>query len=276
VPGGLLSFCNLAPVTVRKQIACIHDLHTRLMPESYGRGFRWAHRVILPMLGRRAAHITTVSRLSRRHLIEFGIAPPQKITVTYNGSEHAERWDAGRSMLAKGARPYVLCLGRSQRYKNAGLLVHLAPLLDILGLDLWMAGDVDAAALDSRPANLRLLGRIGDDDLKRALAGALCFLFPSRIEGFGLPAIEAMASGCPVVASTAPCLPEVCGEAALYADPDDLDGWYEAVERLRDEPELRRRLVRAGHACARRYSWRGIAEAYLELMAQVDGCAARA
>jgi glycosyltransferase involved in cell wall biosynthesis len=140
-----------------------------------------------------------------------------------------------------------------------------------------MAGDMDAAAFDGgRPANLRLLGRIGDDDLKRALAGALCFLFPSRIEGFGLPAIEAMASGCPVIASTAPCLPEVCGEAALYADPDDLDGWYEAVERLRDEPELRRRLVRAGHACARRYSWRGIAEAYLELMAQVDGCTARA
>jgi glycosyltransferase involved in cell wall biosynthesis len=168
----------------------------------------------------------------------------------------------------------VLCLGRREKHKNVRLLIQLAPLLDILGLDLWMAGDVDPSLVPEHisrvPRNLNVLGRIGDDDFKRALAGAVCFLFPSRIEGFGLPAVEAMASGCPVVASTAPCLPEVCGEAALYADPDDIDGWFEAVERLQADPALRQRLIEAGQDQARRYSWRGIAESYLELMAQVD------
>lgn len=276
VPGGLLSFCNLAPVAVRRQIACIHDMHTRLMPESYGRGFRWAHRLILPLLGRRAACITTVSQLSRSHLVAFGIAPAAKVTVTYNGSDHAERWDAARSTLAvKPQRPYVLCLGRrDQKYKNVELLVRLAPLLDAMGLELWMPGDVDetfvAQHVSPKPDNLRLLGRISDDDLKKALLGALCFLFPSRIEGFGLPAVEAMAAGCPVVASTSPCLPEVCGDAALYEDPDDVDGWADAVRRLMSRPDLRRCLIERGHAQAREYSWRGIAEIYLGLMWQVD------
>ncbi|RWC98141.1 MAG: glycosyltransferase family 1 protein [Mesorhizobium sp.] len=276
VPGGLLSFCNLAPVALRRQIACIHDLHTRLMPASYGRGFRWAHRLILPALGRRAARITTVSQLSRSHLVEFGIAPDENIVVTYNGSDHAKRWDAARSSLTVDrGRPYVLCLGRrDQEYKNMRLLARLAPLLDEMGLDLWMPGDVDETTVlryvPAMPGNIVLLGRISDDDLKKALEGALCFLFPSRIEGFGLPAVEAMASGCPVVASTSPCLPEICGDSALYADPDNVQSWAERVRLLMLNPALREWLVAKGSTRANSYSWRWIAWKYLELMVQVD------
>lgn len=276
VPGGLLSFCNLAPVVLRRQIACVHDMHTRLMPSSYARGFRWAHRIILPLLGRRAARITTVSQLSRRHLIEFGIAREQDIVVTYNGSDHAKQWDAARSTLAVNrARPYVLCLGRAdQEYKNVRLLAELAPFLDEMGLDLWMPGDADETAIlrhvPEMPANIVLLGRISDDDFKKALEGAVCFLFPSRIEGFGLPAVEAMASSCPVIASTSPCLPEICGDSALYSDPDDVRSWVENVRQLSIDPDLRKRMVEKGHARASSYSWRWIAWNYLELMIQVD------
>lgn len=282
VPGGLLSFCNLAPVAVRRHIACIHDMHTRLMPSSYGRGFRWAHRLILPALGRRAARITTVSELSRSHLVRLGIAPPEKIVVTYNGSDHAGRWDAARSALnVGGGRPYVLCLGqKDQEYKNMGLLAKLAPLLDEMGLDLWMPGSVDAATLlryvPEMPGNVVLPGRFGDDDFRKALDNALCFLFPSRIEGFGLPAVEAMASGCPVVASTSPCIPEICGDAALFADPDDIGAWAENIRRLLHFPALRATLAAKGHARAGCYSWRAIAAKYLELMAQVDAGPAEA
>ncbi|AZO09413.1 MULTISPECIES: glycosyltransferase family 1 protein [unclassified Mesorhizobium] len=276
VPGGLLSFCNLAPVLVRRQIACIHDMHTRLMPASYGRGFRWAHRLILPALGRRAARITTVSQLSRSHLVGFGIAPDENIVVTYNGSDHAKRWDAARSSLSVDrGRPYVLCLGRrDQEYKNMGLLARVAQLLDDMGLDLWMPGDVDETTIlryvPKLPTNIVLLGRIGDDDFKKALEGALCFLFPSRIEGFGLPAVEAMASGCPVIASTSPCLPEVCGDSALYADPEDVHSWAEKIRQLMNNSSLREWLIAKGHARASSYSWRWIAWKYLELMVQVD------
>ncbi|MER8917047.1 glycosyltransferase family 4 protein [Mesorhizobium sp. M0761] len=276
VPGGLVSFCNLAPVVLRRQIACIHDMHTRLMPSSYGRGFRWAHRLILPLLGRRAARITTVSQLSRSHLVAFGIAREENIVVTYNGSDHAKKWDATISSLAVNrGRPYVVCLGRrDQEYKNMGLLAKLASFLDEMGLDLWMPGDIDETTVlrhvPKMPANIILLGRISDHDFKKALEGALCFLFPSRIEGFGLPAIEAMASGCPVIASTSPCLPEICGDSALYADPDDVQSWIENVRQLAVDPHMRKRMVGKGHTRASSYSWRWIAWKYLELMIQVD------
>ncbi|MDN5928466.1 MAG: glycosyltransferase family 4 protein [Hyphomicrobiales bacterium] len=274
VEGGLLSFCNLAPVALKRQIVCIHDLHTMIVPESYSRPFRWVHRLILPALGRRAAGITTVSEFSRSQIAACGVAAARKVTVTYNGSDHAGRWEAARSNLGRWPDwPYVLCLGQGQRYKNMELLGRLAPVLARIGLDLWIAGDIapDKMFADGKPANVRLIGRVGDDDLKAALAGALCFLFPSRIEGFGLPAVEAMAAGCPVVASTSPCLPEICGEAALYADPDDIGAWIECVKRLKDDKTLRGRLVAAGKAQASTYSWRRVAETYLELMASIDG-----
>jgi glycosyltransferase involved in cell wall biosynthesis len=275
--GGLVSFCNLAPITKKRHIVCIHDLHTWIRPESYGRGFRLAHRLILPLLGRRAHSITTVSSLSRDHLIEHGVAPAEKITVTYNGADHAARWDADASRLEIGHRPFVLCLGQNQHYKNMELVWRIAPALDALGLDVYMAGTISRDVLRAyggeQPANLRLLGRIGDNDLAKAFRSALCFLFPSRIEGFGLPAIEAMSWGCPVVAANAPCLPEVLGEAALYAGPDDAAGWVETIDRLRSDPALQREMSVRGRMRAARFTWRGIAECYLRLMADADGVA---
>jgi glycosyltransferase involved in cell wall biosynthesis len=273
-PGGLLSFCNLAPAFKRRHIVCIHDLHTRIVPASYGSLFRLAHRIILPLLGRSADRIATVSELSRSHLSGYRVAPTEKIVVTYNGSDHALRWNAGASRLQMGgSRPFVLCLGRSQRYKNTGLMWRLAPALDAMDLDIAIGGDIDAATLASYgpvPRNIRLLGRIGDDDFAHALSRALCLLLPSRIEGFGLPAVEAMALGCPVVASTSPCLPEVCGDAALLADPDDAVAWMTAVYRLQNEPELRADLIARGRQRAKAFSWRRIAETYLEMMAEID------
>lgn len=274
VSGGLVSFCNLAPVAIKKHIVCIHDLHTRLVPESYGLGFRMAHRVILPLLGRRARHIATVSSLSRDHLVAYDVAPAEKITITYNGGDHAMRWNAAASNRAIGVRPFVFCLGQDQTYKNTGLIWRIAPALDALGLDVYVAGALSPAAqarLGARPANLHTLGRISDDDLALMFRAALCFLFPSRIEGFGLPAIEAMTRGCPVIASDSPCLPEVCADGALYAGPDDVDGWVAAVEALHTDQRLRTEMTTRGHAVASRYTWRRVALSYLSLMARADG-----
>jgi len=275
INGGLLSFCNLAPVITRKQIVCIHDLQSKLMPESYGLGNRLADLLILPLLGSRCAMITTVSEFSRQQLVESGIASPSRIHVTYNGADHAMRWLPENGTLdLDSVRPFVICLGRPQKYKNTDLFWKIADDLDAIGIDILMAGDMKETNLDTlgsrRPTNLCFLGRIGDDEFAQALTKAVCFLLPSRMEGFGLPAVEAMALGCPVVASTSPCLPEVCGDAALYADPDDLPAWVSAIERLKNDRKLRSSLIDAGRSRARDFSWRCIAEDYLRLMLRID------
>lgn len=275
VKGGLLSFCNLAPILVDRHIACIHDLQTRLTPESYGFLFRLIHRALLPHIGRRADVTTTVSEFSRANLIRFGVARAEKIAVVHNGSDHALRWipsDASRSWRA--GRPFVLCIGRNEAHKNMRLIWSLARRLDALGVDIVVAGDLDPSRLDvdtgCRPGNIRCLGRVSDADLARGFADALCFLFPSRTEGFGLPAVEAMSCGCPVIASTSPCLPEICGDAALFAGPDDESAWVEAVESLLNRPELGETLRQAGRMRAERFTWRATAINYLDLMMTVD------
>jgi glycosyltransferase involved in cell wall biosynthesis len=138
-----------------------------------------------------------------------------------------------------------------------------------------MAGDFDTETLQrycaDTSANVRLLGRISDDEFAKLLTQALCFIFPSRIEGFGLPAVEAMAIGCPVIASSAPCLPEICGKAALYAHPDDSAAWVDTIRRVKADGDLRQRMIDDGYVRARSFSWRRIAETYLRVMMQVDG-----
>ncbi|MGU3496014.1 glycosyltransferase family 4 protein [Xanthobacteraceae bacterium A53D] len=277
VDGGLLSFCNLAPLAARKQILCIHDLQTLLTPESYSLGFRLAHRLLLPLLARRAGAITTVSCTSAEHIAQFGLAPAGKVTITHNGSDHALRWRPEQAKVRfPQERPFVLAIARDQAHKNMELLLALAAPLDALGIDLCLAG-ADGPGLLARhgpvPANVHVLGRIGDDDLAAGLSQALAFLLPSRTEGFGLPAIEAMVWDCPVIAADAPALPQICGDAADYAGPDALNDWIAAIERLGHDGDHRKRLIAAGHARARLFRWPLIAEQYLRLMAQLDGTA---
>ena len=279
-PGGLVSFCNLAPVAKSRHIACIHDIHTLLMPESFSYSFRAMHRLVLPALGRRAKRITPVSEFSADQLAAHGSAERAKISLTYNGAEHAQRWtpEPLEGIGFKVKRPFVACFGRPHVYKNIRLIWDLAPELDALGVDIVFMGDFDPGRLLGAPfaipANVHLLGRVSDGILATLFANALCLAFPSRIEGFGLPAVEAMVHGCPVVAARAPCLPEICGDAALYAAPDRPDEWRDAIAALAGSRELAARYSALGRQRAARYRWRSVAEGYLRLMSELDSEAA--
>lgn len=282
VRGGLVSLCNTGPLRISRQIVCIHDVNTRLCPQSYSWQFRALYRLLVPALARRAARVTTVSQFSRAQIAGFGICGPDKVAVIPNGSEHALAWTPCHSRAsAQAASPRtVVLLGSQAPHKNIGIILGLAPRLAALGVRIAVVGGgngkvfsgVEAAGSTASPGVI-WLGRLADAELAALLRDSLCLAFPSLTEGFGLPPLEAMAIGVPVVSSDRASLPEICAHAALYASPEDPDAWFERITRLLNDAELRRRLQQAGPLQARHFSWRRSAERYLELMAEVDGVA---
>ena len=275
---GLLSLANTGPVAARRHIVCIHDLNTRAYPLSYSRAFRTLYRVLIPALGATATTVATVSAHSANELLKHKICPPNRIQVMPNGYEHTLRWRPAHSVKSQSAAGLatIAVLGSTALHKNVGLIVGMAERLSSVGLRVAVVGASDPLIFGARPAvvgaaNLHWLGRLSDDEIAALLRGCLCLAFPSFAEGFGLPALEAMAVGCPVVASDRTSLPEICRDAALYASPSDPDEWFGHFVRLKENAVLRDTLIRKGQARARHYSWRRSAELYLEEMCRIDG-----
>ncbi|MBX9589745.1 MAG: glycosyltransferase family 4 protein [Hyphomonadaceae bacterium] len=280
VGGGLLSLCNTGPLVLRKHIVCIHDANTRVHPASYSIAFRTLYRALLPALGTVASRVATVSHHSADQLVAFGISAREKILVAPDGHEHALRWSPAHSPATRQAAgpDTVVIIGSRAPHKNIGLIVGMAQKLNAQGLRVAVAGMSDARVFaasqaDAEWPNVLWLGRLADGELAALLQESLCLAFPSFAEGFGLPALEAMTLGCPVVVSDQSSLPEVCGDAALYASPFDSDAWLACFLRLRSDVRLREELIARGRSRAALYSWRKSAETYLEAMSQVDAAA---
>ncbi len=278
VTGGLVSLCNTGPLAVRKQIVCIHDVNTRAYPQSYSLAFRSLYRILLPALGRTAAAISTVSHYSAGEIVRSGICQSAKIFVAPNGHEHATRWIPRHSEKTRYAstRETVVIIGSSVPHKNATLVIGMADRLAASGLRVAVVGMSDPRVFkDAGPgqgtANVTWLGRLSDEELAALLRDCLCLAFPSFVEGFGLPPLEAMSIGCPVVVSDRASLPEICGDAALYASPDDREAWFDRFVQLHRMPALRTELIARGRARISRFRWRASAECYLQAMAEADG-----
>jgi glycosyltransferase involved in cell wall biosynthesis len=275
--GGLISLANTGPLAFRKQIVCIHDVNTRAVPASYSRSFRVAYRFLQPTLGRLAVRITTVSMYSAQQLAGHGITAAHKVSIAPDGYEHVRGWrpqHSARTSAAAGPDTIVV-LGSVTRHKNIELLINLAEALRALNFRLAIVGLQDGTVFNrSSPYtasdNVSWLGHCGDNELAALLGDCHCLALPSIVEGFGLPALEAMALGCPVVVSDRSSLPEVCGDAAIYASPFEPDDWISAFLKLRQQSGLREQLIAKGLARAPLFSWHQSASIYLDLMARVD------
>ena len=276
-PGRLLNLCNTAPAVKADQVVCIHDANLFIAPESYGRAMRTLYGALQPLLARRVARLATVSADSAHQIARHLPVRAADIAVLPNGHEHALTWDpklARADTVAsvasdKSDRGFVLALGSRARHKNLRLLLDAAPGFAELGLDVVVAGGSPGifASESIRPApNLKMIGYVSDHDLAYLMERALCLAFPSWTEGFGLPIVEAMARGCPVVSSDRASMPEVCGRAALMASPDDPAAWVRQVRVLRDSPELRQDLIGRGRERVRLFSWANTGAGYVELM----------
>lgn len=249
-----------------RSVVTVHDLIFRILPGCYKPVDRWIYTWKFRSACRRADRIVAVSECTKRDIVRlFGI-DPAKIEVIYQGCDEmfAERHPAGE--IDRAAKKY----GLPERYLlNVGTLEERKNLLEVVQALEHLPADIHLVAVGGRTAytarveryaaehglteRIHLLHKVTYRDLPLLYARAEMMVYPSRYEGFGIPIIEALNAGVPVVAATGSCLEEAGGPDQLYVSPDDPAELARAAERILNDPELRRTLAERGRAYVERF-----------------------
>lgn len=265
-------------------VVTVHDISFELFPENFHPLERKRMQWLVPFSARKAAHVITVSEFSRRAIMQRYGVPEQRISVTHEGVSDNFRqardaaWVASRTARFGLAKPYVLGVGNLQPRKNLErLLKAFARLrgagvawdLVLVGQTAWHGQRVHALVRDLGITDaVRFTGYLGEEELIALYRQAAVFAFPSLYEGFGLPVVEAMACGAPVLTSNAASLPEVAGDAAILVDPYSENEIHDGLRRLVEDGDLRAELSARGKLQAARYSWRSTAAQTAEIYAR--------
>lgn len=271
----LFTPCGGAPLTHKPQVITIHDAGPFSTPEAYSGAYRNYYKTLQKILSHTAAHVITVSEFSRQELITHLRIPGEKISYTWLSGEHIFRCDADDAVLGKNALSpgrFVFAVGSKNSNKNLRGLIQASaqpPLEDVcFAIAGGSNGNVfaDAAHVSN---GIKDLGFVTDGELRALYEHAACFVFPSFYEGFGLPPLEALTVGCPVVVSCAGSLPEVFGNAAVYCDPHSPEDIAKQISRvLRGEHGSRDSLI----AYAGGFTWQRCArDTWSILLRAIDG-----
>ena len=255
----------LAPGCPSASVVTIHDLSFEREPRLMGARDRFVFRTMVPRSVERADRVLAVSERTKQDLVELYGISEDKIAVTRNGVDAVFRADGPSA----NGQPYILFVGALQPRKDPLAAIEALSLTNG-DLTLLLAGpdrgSADGALREARRLGLEdrvdFRGHVEKDELAALYRGAECLVLPSRYEGFGLPVVEAMASGTPVVASAAGALPEIAGDAAILVEPGNPVALAGGIERALADRE---RLVRAGLERARQFSWTETARKTLEV-----------
>ena len=262
----LFTLSGGAPILHSRNVVTIHDAAVVASPAGYSPAYRLWHGSLCRRMARKAEHIFTVSNFSKSEIVKWYRAAPEKISVTYLGSDHFSSLEADPSALARFgiSGKYVLAAGVQNPNKNFDRVVQAVCHLKTSGPPLVIAGGCDSNVYRKGmrlPDGVLALGYVTDPELKALYENASCFVFPSLYEGFGLPPLEAMSSGCPVVVSRAGSLPELFDGVAFFCDPYDPEDIAAAIQRAVESP---RSAAGDLKAFARKFSWGMCASQTLE------------
>lgn len=238
---------------------------------------QWLLRKNITWAANRAQHIMTPTEFVKKDIVQHLGVYEKKISVTYNAAFEAEETQQGsrqETVRELADKQFILYVGTAHAHKNLDFLVDSFAQLLLSKPDLFLvfAGRQDAIyqkfierTKQKNIGSIVFLGFVTDQQLTWLYKNTRAYIFPSLSEGFGLPGLEAMTFGAPVVSSNATCLPEVYGEAACYFDPNRTSDCVSAITRVLDNASLRKRLVSSGYTQVKKYSWEKMAAQTLQI-----------
>jgi glycosyltransferase involved in cell wall biosynthesis len=263
----MVNLAGPAPLLKRRQLVAMHDATPFRYPRTFRRAFVALYFVMYTLLGRTAEGLLTVSRFSADELTRVLRIPAGRFIIAGCAADSLIATEPSRPALDTGGDHYLV-VGTQAHHKNL-----TAPVIAVAesGRNIVVVGiagnDQVYSATSSLEGHAVVAGRLTDAELVWVYRNTRALIFPSKYEGFGLPPLEAQALGCPVVCSTAASLPEVCGDGALYFDPDDPKTLLAQLDRLESEPDLADRLRCRGAANAQQYSWHASAKKVIDWLA---------
>ncbi len=248
-------------------VATLHDATNFVIP-----GYATETQTIFRAAVERCTHLITVSEFSRRELIRVLDIPPERITAIPSGVRQSDGVLSG-TLNTKSMQPYVLFVGMSEKRKGVEALLRAMERVQTRHPDvaLVLAGARGDAITGNERIRLRELGWIDDGTLASLYRDAAVFAFPSRYEGFGLPALEAMTHGTPVVTTANTAIPEAAGDAPLYVPLDDDAALADAILRILDDPACAAELRERGFRRAAEMTWTKSALATLAVLEKAAG-----
>lgn len=245
-----------------------------------------AYRAVTRNAALRARKVIVPSQAVKKEIVDFYHLPEERIAVTYEAADDlvydtVTKQQADRVLDKYGlSRPFVMYVGNVYPHKNIELLIKsLKQLHQQCGVKLILPSARSVFLQRTEDMleqygvrDLAILpGFVPDEDLQVLYSQALAYVFPTLSEGFGLPALEAMTAGAPVICSDIPVLREICADAAVYFDPHDSESLIKAVDRLHSNPPARLELIAKGYQRAKQFSWRTMAEQTLVVYEKVGG-----